>query len=59
MKRKPYRVPRMNITDTRTTDSIAMIISSEGNDEQWTKRRDEDPYSDTYEQQEQTYGNLW
>lgn len=49
----------MNITDTRTTDSIAMIISSEGNDEQWTKRRYEEPYSDTYEQQEQTYGNLW
>lgn len=49
----------MNITDTRTTDSIAMIISSEGNDEQWTKRRDEEPYSDEYEQQEQTYGNLW
>ena len=49
----------MNITDTRTTDPIAMINSSEGNDEQWTKRRYEAPSSDTYEQQEQTYGNLW
>ena len=60
MRKKTYQTPRTTHTEAATSISIALIISSELNDEQWSKVRD--PRSDAEEDLQISnteYGNLW
>lgn len=51
----------MAVADARIAAPVAMIISSEENEEQWAKSRDENIDFDfnDFEGQGQSYGSLW
>lgn len=61
MKKKLYQEPRMAVADARIAAPVAMIISSEENEDQWAKSRDENIDFDfnDFEGQGQSYGSLW